>query len=166
MGRHTFFVLLALTVIWVILMEEISWRAVAMGMLTTMLCMHVGGKFLPYEEIKDVNFFKLVTFPFFLIGQIYIAGFFMIGLLIKGPVVDVVTFKTKLENDALRTMLADCITLTPGSILLELKEGMITLLWIRYKDTPGDTATAEAMLKDKLEQRLIRAEIKPDQKDE
>jgi len=160
MGKHTFFVLLALTVVWIILMEEISWRAVAMGMLTTIVCLHFASKFLPYEEIKSVNFFKLTTFPFFLVGQIYSAGFQVIKIILKGFVVDVVTVETKLKSDALRVILADSVTLTPGSILLEIDEDLITLLWLRDKNTPGDSETAYKTLMGKLERSLIKAERK------
>ena len=158
MGKHTFFVLLALTVVWIILMEEISWRSVAMGMLTTIICLHFASKFLPYEEIKSVNFFKLTAFPFFLIGQIYLAGFQVIKIILKGFVVDVVTVETKLKSDALRVILADSVTLTPGSILLEIDEECITLLWLRDKDTPGDSETASKTLMGKLERSLMKAE--------
>jgi len=143
---------------WILLMEEISWRSIAMGMLTTMVCLHFASKFLPYEEVKNVNFYKLISYPFFLIGQIYAAGFFMIGVIIKGASIDVVSLKTKLSNEYLRIMLADSITLTPGSILLELNDDIITLLWIRYKNTPGDPETADMMLKSKIERQLLKAE--------
>ena len=158
MGRHTFFVMLVLTGVWILLMEEISWRSIAIGMLITMACMHFASLFLPYEEIKNVNFFKLASFPFFLIGQIYAAGIFMIGVIIKGSIVDIVSLKTKLSNEHLRIMLADSITLTPGSILLELDGDIITLLWIRYKDAPGDAESADIMLKSKIEEQLLKAE--------
>ena len=73
--------------------------------------------------------------------------------------VDIVTVKTKLKNESLRIILADSITLTPGSILLDLKDEFITLLWIRDKFTPSDSETADRMLKGKLERRLLKAEI-------
>ncbi|MCL2874048.1 MAG: Na+/H+ antiporter subunit E [Defluviitaleaceae bacterium] len=160
MVKYKFFVLLALMVAWIMLMEELSLSSVIMGFLVAMLCIYFGNKFLPYKDVKDVNFANFATYPFFLIGQIYAAGFSVIKTILKGPVVDIVTVKTQLKSDTLRVVLADSITLTPGSILLDLDNRDITLLWIRDKYTPGDSNTADKMLKYKLEQRLIKAEKK------
>ena len=158
MGKHTFFVQLAMTVVWVILVEELSWRSVTMGLVSGMVALHFIGRFLPYGEVRNVNFWKLLTYPFYLIGQIYLAGFQVIRIILKGSIVDVVTVETKIKEDSIRVILADSITLTPGSILLLLKDEFITLLWVRDKNTPGDPETASRLLKSKLERRLIKAD--------
>jgi len=158
MGKHTIFVVLGLTVVWVLLMEELSVMSVAVGVVTGILVTLFSRKFLPLQEIHNVNFFKLITYPIYLIGQIYMAGFAVMKIIIKGSVVDIVTVKTKLKNEALRIILADSITLTPGSILLDLENKNLTLLWIRGKDTPGDPDTAGELLKGGMEKRLLKAE--------
>jgi len=160
MGKHTIFVVSALTLVWCILMEGFSWQNMAIGMMVSLGCMHVYVKFLPFREIEHVNFFKLATLPFYLVGQIYLAGFYVMKVILTGPKVDIVTVRTQIRNEALRVMLVDCITLTPGSILLELKDDLVTLLWIRDKNTPGDPDTADKLLKGRLEKRLQRAERK------
>lgn len=158
MGKHTIFVVLGLTVVWIILMEELSVMSVAVGVVSGFLVTLFSWKFLPYQEIENVKFFKLITYPIYLIGQIYAAGFSVIKIIIKGPVVDIVTIKTQLKNEALRFLLADSITLTPGSILLDLNDDNLTLLWIRSKETKGDPDTAGEILKGKLEKKLLKAD--------
>ncbi|MCL2377169.1 MAG: Na+/H+ antiporter subunit E [Defluviitaleaceae bacterium] len=158
MGRHTLFVYIALTLIWIVLTEEISWRSMAMGMFATIICLHFSGKFLPYEEIKKVNFLRLITFPFFLIGQIYSSGFQVIKIIIKGHKLDIVTVRTKIQNETLRVMLADTITLTPGSIMLDLVDDFVVILWMREKDNKADSETAGEIIKGKLERGLLKAE--------
>ena len=159
MGRHAFFALMALTLVWIILMEEISWPTVAIGMFMAIASLHFGGKFLPFKEISNINFIKLATYPFFLIGQIYIAGFSMIKLVLTGFVVGVITFKTDIEDETLKIILADSITLVPGSILLEINHQDITILWITKKETSfEDTEAAGEIVKGKLERRLIKAQ--------
>jgi len=158
MGKHSIFVVLGLTLLWVILMEELSIMSVALGVPTGVVVTLFSRRFLPYRQIENVNFFKLLTYPFFLIGQIYVAGFMVIKIFIKGAVVDIVTVKTKLKNEALRVILADSITLTPGSILLDLDENNITLLWMKDKKTKTDPEIAGELLKGKLEKRLLKAE--------
>ena len=163
MGRHTIFVYIALTLIWIVLVEELSWRSLAMGMFSTIICLHFAGKFLPFEEIKRVNFFRLIIFPFFLIGQIYTSGFTVIKILLKGHKLDIVTIRTKIQNETLRVMLADTITLTPGSILLDLLEDSVVVLWMREKNSKVDSDTAAEIIMGKLERGLIKAEKPPEE---
>ena len=158
MGRHTLFVYIALTLVWIVLVEEISWRSLAMGMFFTIICLHFAGKFLPYEEIRRVNFFRLITFPFFLVGQIYASGFVVIKIILKGHKLDIVTVRTKIQNETLRVMLADTITLTPGSIMLDLVDDFVVILWMREKGLKVDSDTAGELIKGKLERGLLRAE--------
>jgi len=158
LGRRSIFIVLVLTVVWILLMEELSAMSVAMGVVIGTIVMLFSKKFLPLQAIHNVSFRKLITYPFYLVGQIYAAGFAVIKIIITGSVVDIVTVKTQLKNEALRVMLADSITLTPGSILLSLEKENLTLLWIRGKDTPGDSDTAGEILKGGLEKRLLKAE--------
>ena len=158
MGRHTLFVYIALTLIWIVLVEEVSWRSMAMGMFSTIICLHFAGKFLPYEEIQRVNFLRLITFPFFLVGQIYASGITVIKIILKGHKLDIVTVRTKIQNETLRVMLADTITLTPGSIMLDLVDDFVVILWLREKGNKADSDTAGEIIKGKLERGLLRAE--------
>jgi len=139
-------------------MEALTWQNLAIGMLASMACMHFGSKFLPYSEISNINFFKLATYPFYLIGQIYVSGFYVIKVILTGAEIDIVTLKTEISCESLRIMLAHSITITPGSILLDFKDEFLTILWIRDKNKSGDEKTADEFLKQKLERRLLKAE--------
>ena len=159
MGKHTFYVILTLAVVWIIMMENISWRTIGTGLLVVVVVMHFERKFLPYEEIKDVNFFKLATYPFFLIGQIYLSGWEVIKMVVTGCRIDVVTVKTPLKSDTLRFILGDSITLIPGSVLLEIEGDKLTVLWIVPTKTPElNEEQTEEMMKGKLERRLGSAQ--------
>ena len=159
MGKHTFYVILTLAVVWIIMMENISWQTIGTGLLVVIIVMHFERKFLPYEEIKDVNFFKLATYPFFLIGQIYLSGWEVIKMVITGCRIDVVNVRTPLKSDTLRFILGDSITLIPGSVLLEIEGDKLTVLWIVPTKTPQlNEEQTEEMMKGKLERRLGSAE--------
>ena len=163
MGKHTFYVILTLAVVWIIMMENISWRTIGTGFLVVIIVMHFERKFLPYEEIKDVNFFKLATYPFFLIGQIYLSGWEVIKMVITGCRIDVVNVRTPLKSDTLRFILGDSITLIPGSVLLEIEGDKLTVLWIVPTKTPQlNEEQTEEMMKGKLERRLGSAEREVD----
>jgi len=148
----------ALTFVWVILTEEITSRNILIGLIVSSVGLTFIAKFLPFKEITNVNFYKLATYPFYLIGQIYVAGFNVISIVLTGPKVDIVTINTTIEAEALKFILVESITLTPGSILLELNDDKITLLWIRNKKSPLSPQAADEKLKAKLERRLLKAQ--------
>jgi len=133
MGKHTIFVMLALTLVWMLLLEQISWQSAAMGMFFSMLCMHVTDKFLNLEEIRKVDFFKLAGYPLWLVMRIYMDALFLIKTIITGAKWGIIRQEMTLENESLRTILSESITLTPGSVYLERDEKEITLLCIGSK---------------------------------
>ena len=164
MGRNIFAVA-AFTLIWILFTESITWQNIAVGLLVGCGTLFFFAKFLPIKKIKDVRFSRLILFPFYLVGQIYISGFHMIKLLFKGHEVDFVTIQTDIKSETLKTILGDAVTLTPGSTLIEIIGDEMTLLWIRDKGTPPDPKIAELQLKSKLEAFLRKAEV-PSNKEE
>jgi len=153
MGKHTIFVTVALTFVWIILMEHVSWQNIAVGMFVSMLCMHFIGKFLNFGEIRNVNFYKLAIYPIWLIVRIYVDAFYLIKMILTNAKWGIVTHKLELDNESLRIMLSDSITLTPGSVYLEREGKIITLLCIDSKKKRGyptaedDLRSIERMLK-------------------
>ncbi|MCL2203314.1 MAG: Na+/H+ antiporter subunit E [Defluviitaleaceae bacterium] len=158
MSKRNIFVIPALTLVLVILMEEISLSGALIGLVTSTVVVFFVARLLPLQEISSVRYIKLATFPLYLIGQIYVAGFQIMRMILQGAKVDIVTVKTEIKSEALRVILVDSITLTPGSVLLDLDEDRVTLLWIRDKNAPADAAAADRQLKQKLERRLLKAQ--------
>ena len=156
MGKHTIFVMITLTFVWIVLMEQVSWQNIAIGMFMSMLCTHLVGKFLNFEEIRNVNFFKLATYPLWLVGRIYLDAIFLVRMILSNAKWGIATYKLELENESLRITLADSITLTPGSIYLGREENEITLLCIGSKKTQG-YPTAEDDLRS-IETRLLKSQ--------
>ena len=158
MGKQTIVALSALTIIWMIFTEEVSVINTAVGIFLSAGCIFFLNKFFPFKKLGNVNYWKLVTFPFYLIAQIYVAGFQVIKIILTGARVNIITLETKITDEALRIILVDSITLTPGSILLDLDNDKVTLLWFRDKNTPCNTETADEQLKKRLENRLLKAQ--------
>ena len=156
MGKHTIFVMMALTCVWVILMEQVSWQNVAVGMFMSMLCLHFIGKFLNFEEIRNVNFYKLAIYPLWLLGRIYIDAFYLIKMILTDAKWGITTHRLGLDNEALCNILADSITLTPGSVLLEREGEHIALLCIGDRNKPG-YSTAEYGLRS-IEKMLLKTQ--------
>ena len=149
-----------LTFIWVILREDFTLPTIAIGVIISIGCIAYSRKFLPLSEVKNVRFFRLFLYLFYLIWQIYLSGFHVIKLIITGKArPDFVTVQTKLTNESLRVVLADSITLTPGSILLDLTDDKITVvLMVGTDESPLTGSLADREIKGSLEERLLKAQ--------
>ena len=164
MGRHTFFAIMALAFVWLLLAETFSWMSLAFGLFMAVFVVNFSDRFLPpVSQAKTVKFSKLIFYPFYVIGQVYKSGFAMLKLIFTGAKVDIVDVRTTLKSEILRTILADTITFIPGSISMELNgEDNIKVLWIYEpsvdrkalgKDGPG------VILKTGAEKRLAKADV-------
>ena len=149
---------LVLVLVWIILSEGLSLLSVGAGLLVGIACSLIRRKYLPLSPIRGVRFFRLALYPLFLIGQIYLAGFNAIKLLLFGSSVEIVTIKTSLKHDLLRVALANSITLTPGTISLDLEEDRITVLWLREPGPLPEGDDPDSLIKGKLEKMLAPGE--------
>jgi len=160
MSKGNVIIVLVLTIVWIILVESLSFIAIGTGIAISVACVFFAKKYLPLDKIKGVNFNKLATYPFFLIGQIFSSSIYVSKIILFGAKTDIVEVETSIENDSLRVMLADSVTLTPGSLLLELNNGKMTILWLRGKDAPdvAQVTDADKQIMGKLEKKLIMAQ--------
>ena len=150
----------ALTLLWIVLTETLDPAFVVGGVITSVFAFFYSRKYLPLEKIQGVNFVKLATYPLFLVGQVYIGGLKLIPIIFKGERVDVVTGDTKLTNESLIAILGDSITITPGSIMLNVSGAEVTSLWIREKTAKDLDQLPNAAQEcwGGLESQLIKAE--------
>jgi len=158
LNRHRIYDVIVLTLVWIILREYFSVFTVVAGIGVSIGCIWFYHKYIPLKEILKANYLKLFLYFLYLIGQVYYAGFFVIKVILTGGKVDIVDVKTKLTDETLRVMLADSITLTPGSILLDLKGDTLTLLWLREKSDMRDKSVADNVLKGGLEDQLLKVQ--------
>jgi len=158
LNRGDAYLAVLLAAVWVVLCGDLSLTNVVTGVLVGFACMYFCHKFIPLNVIS-VDFFKLVTYPFYLVGQVYVAGFAATKIILTGASVGIVEVKTKITDNFLKVVLVNSITLIPGSVTLDLQGDTITILWLRGKaDDPQDTVAADKLLKSELEKKLLRAQ--------
>lgn len=94
------------------------------------------------EEVEAARRFLLphiYLIPIYLgvlIYKIYVASFRMVFDLIKGDINPrIVHFRTRLKSDMARVVLANSITLTPGTLTLDLDEDHLVVHWLNAKTT-------------------------------
>ena len=157
MNLNVVYAVISLTGIWIIMSEIINVPTIIKGVVIGIGCVYIAYKFLPSYKINKIRLFRLSLYPIFLIGQIYYSAFRVIKLIFSGANVDIVDIKTKLSNSFLQTILANSITIVPGSISLDLKENTLTVLRLMEKtNVSSDPEIAGEMLKGKLERVLLK----------
>ncbi|MCL1995089.1 MAG: Na+/H+ antiporter subunit E [Defluviitaleaceae bacterium] len=155
------FIVVALTAFWVILVENISILSVVSGAVVGFLTLLFSKKYLPLKELDNIKFSKLISLPFYMVGQIYIAGIYVTKIILSSERVDLVTVESKIKDETLISVLGDLITLTPGSIVINTVDNKINLLWLRRgiePDVEDIENDLEEILINDIEKRLIRAQ--------
>jgi len=145
-----------LTGIWFIFRGTISFPEMLIAVAISSVCVWYSHKFIPLNSIKGINFFKLLLFFFYLIGQIYISGFVVIKMILTGATSYVVKIKTSLQNETLRIILGDSITLTPGSTLLDITDDNITVVLLCSKNDSEPLKDVDKKVKGNLEKQLAK----------
>jgi len=159
LSRNSFYMIILLTAIWIILRESVSILAVAAGLAISFCCVFFFHRFIPLPKSEPIRPFRLVIYVFYLLGQIYIGGIAAIGIILFGARVDIVEMKTRIRSKVLRTILVNSITLVPGSVSLDLNEDTITVLWLTRKtDGAADIKKTGELLKGKLERMLFKVQ--------
>ena len=159
MNKNSVYLIILFSIIWVILTESLALWSIAAGVVISAVCVYFCHRLLAMEKISNVNLWKLFLYAFYLIGQIYLAGFAAVRLIIVGAKTDIVRIKTDIDNDYLRVILANSITLTPGTLTLGLNDNRLTVLWLRPKTgAPQDLANAGDKIKGRLEKQLLKAQ--------
>lgn len=122
--------LLVLFILWIVLNGWAGGDVLATGLLA------VGGvcwfcrRYLDYRPENDLTLFKnigkLTVYGLHLIWQMFLANVQVIRLVLSPEIkVDpcLISFETRLKTSVGRVMLANSITLTPGTITADLTEG-------------------------------------------
>lgn len=150
----------ALSFVWIILSETFAPVSVGAGIITSTLAFFYSKKHLPLDKIKGVSFAKLITYPIFLIWNIYKGAFVVLKAIVVGEQLDIFITETKLKNETLISILGDTITIIPGSIMLNVSGNEVTSLWLRPKNEKDieelENPSEEFM--GFIEERLIKAE--------
>ena len=115
--------------IWIIFNGQFTLEIAAFGVAIAGLMYWFLCKFLNYRPRTDLilakKFFQMLHYVFVLFKEIIKANFVVIKMIMSSryeiePAV--VRFKTDLKTTPARIMLANCITLTPGTITVSLEE--------------------------------------------
>lgn len=140
-------------------LETFSLVSGALGALLIAWSSH--GVFIASHEVSLNSFMPrpllFVAYLGLLLWELYVASFIMLVAVVRGPAWSkihprIVHFKTRMKSDLGRMVLANSITLTPGSITLDLDEDHLVVHWF-FCQTSNSRAAGEAV-KGRLEALL------------
>ncbi len=123
----------ALVGIWLIMNESVSVFYIAFGIAICIFAIYLSSKLL---DIDFVNTFyipplKLLKYIFFMLYSIYLSGIKATYSILSGKISpNIVKNKidSRITNKHLHNIIANSITLTPGTITLDSKNGELTVL--------------------------------------
>lgn len=96
-----------------------------------------------------------IVYLLYLLAQMYLSSFAVLINILRGNINPrVVHFRTRLHSDLARVLLATSITLTPGTISLELQEDHLIVHWLDAKTI--HSKYAGMLIKGKMETFLRR----------
>ena len=119
---------------WIIFNGRITVEILALGVVISALVFAFVCKFMDYSAEKEKGFYKkffyLTGYAILLIKEIIVANVQVVHMIwTQKEVVEpaIVKFRVNLETDLARVILANSITLTPGTITVLLEENEYTV---------------------------------------
>jgi multicomponent Na+:H+ antiporter subunit E len=137
--------------VWMLLVYTFHYQEVIAGAIVALLTAVIFGRYLPLQPSKLLNpvrwFWLLAYVPVF--AYMCLKSNIDVALRVLSPGLQirpgVVKIRTSLESEIARVFLADSITLTPGTMTVEIKGDVLYIHWIEVGD--GDiTATSKAII--------------------
>lgn len=135
------FTVVFFTAVWLILNEKVGPAEILSGFLFSALTMLFTDKLMhegPYNKLYTIGPWTLLKYFFCLLVQIYKSGFFAVFKILRGKgSVDVGEFETTLRDETRICLLANAITLTPGTVTVDKQGGKLTVLHLESVDNAG-----------------------------
>lgn len=141
-------------VLWMFLQNDWSVLSFISGYLFGLLVLFILQRFLP-SKYYLFTMQAVVSLFFIFIREIFVSSIFVIGKSIK-PKIDIkpgiFSFETSLKGDIEVTLLALLLTLTPGSVVVEVSPDN-KMLYLHTMDIP-DMSDSVLRSKDKFEEAI------------
>lgn len=146
-------------IVWCILYENITWAIAGTGLVLGILAAVFANSFLVTHQLTRAykpKITMLIIFIFVLIYRIFKAGFSVIPAIITGRTkTGIVDIKTEVPDGLASTVLANSITMTPGTVTVEKSGQNLKVLWINK--TTNDPVEAAKIINGPIEGILRKA---------
>jgi len=146
-----FFIFVLFALVYLILRESLDPTIFLLGLFFAFLAVVISDRFLlnkKYVNAIDFNFFKFIIFFFYLLYKIISSGIKTAILTLSGNAHHVMlSYKGSLDNDFKRNLLANAITLTPGTITVNREGSDYLILQLNKNKDSGSISDIEQLEK-------------------
>jgi len=149
-------IILILSMLWIVLFGKIDAFVLISAPIVSIISIYYTEKVLIGDKLYftfPLNLIKLLRFYFFLLIEIYRSGFKAAkSVILHQSNCQIVDITTDLESDLDKVVLANAITLTPGTITLDLEGQKLSVLWLNC--TTKEPTQAGKLIKSNIEKLL------------
>lgn len=124
------------TLIYIILSENFSVLTIMLGVASAIASIFLTNKILAvdYVEIFRLNLFLIIVYFWIILRDTYIVGFDVIKRIFTGNVKpNFIAYKSKLNDEFLTVLLANAITMPPGTIAVSREGHDMEILTVGYE---------------------------------
>lgn len=149
--------ILLCAILWIILNEKASLANFLIGGGLGFVAVYFSENYFILAKYRNTYRIKpgvMIKYAFYLVCQIFYSSFSTIVLILSGKVnPGIVDIETEIKDDFHRSILANSITMTPGTVTIDINDGKLKVLWLNCVTT--DSHEAGELIKGKLERKLM-----------
>jgi len=126
-----------LLVMWLVLSDSMEFASVLVGMGVSGVIALIYILLYPKEDFDFVRPVWLLAYGFVLIKNIIIANIYLTKILMRKDLTlspAIIAIPTTLKSDWQKLLLANSITLTPGTLTLDIEDNMLFIHIIEYEE--------------------------------
>jgi len=159
--RSFVYLFIFLIIIWLCLTSPFKWQELAVGILISLALAFFFAESYSHLDLPQFNLrrlFAFIIYLFILFIEIVKANIDVAYRVLhpKMPIrPGIVTIRTNLKHDIARLILANSITLTPGTFTMDIIEDKLLVHWINVKSE--DLSGATKIISAKFEKYLKKA---------
>lgn len=159
-GKEAFCAYLAVgTFLWVVWNESIALQFILQGLLLTWLALTLTSRYFlraNYPQTFSIHPFTLARYVWVLIVAIFQSGIHAMYITLTGKIqIGVIDIPTDLRNPFHAILVANAITLTPGTVTIEHTQGSFKVVWIEC--LTDDPQKAGELIKGRFERVFATA---------
>lgn len=129
---------------WISLFENISLYLIISALIVSLTTIYISEKIFIQDSYYNTfyfSFWKILKYFFVLIFEIYKSAFALIPKILEGKAEPCfISIKTDLKKSEHIAILSNSITLTPGTITVDVSEDNILVLWFDPKNVDDKAA--------------------------
>lgn len=146
---------LLLLLFWIILCEKFNVEVLIIGIVVTATVTYLNRKFLPSGKVRIGKLTLYALYLLLLLKEIILANI-SVAKIVMSPRIKVspciVRLKTRLKSSLHRAILANSITLTPGTLTLQLNDDELVVHCLMKEYIPD-------LVHSKFEKLLLKIEV-------